>query len=128
MEGIFRIAAIAAAGALCAVSLRRGHGELSLLLGICTSALMIGALGSRLVQVLELVTRLGEEGGLDDGMILPLIRITGISIVTNLTVQTCREAGEGTVAAAAELAGAVFALVCALPMLERVLEQVEALL
>jgi len=49
------------------------------------------------------------------------LRAAGVCLVTQLTADTCRDAGESSLASKAELAGRFLLLVMALPLFERIL-------
>ena len=55
-------------------------------------------------------------------------QMVGIAILTRVTAEVCRDAGEGGIAAFAETAGAAMALSVAVPLLRAVLETVTGLL
>lgn len=59
---------------------------------------------------------------LDPALFTPLLKTVGISICTRITAEMCRDAGERAFGAKIELAGAVAALLCALPLARNVLQ------
>ena len=52
----------------------------------------------------------------------------GIAVLTRISAEVCRDAGESGIAASVETAGAVLALWVALPLLRAVLDTVTGLL
>ena len=53
---------------------------------------------------------LGERAGLSPAVLDPVIKTVGIAILTRISSEVCRDAGESGIAAAVETAGAVLAL------------------
>lgn len=128
MEQMLPVAAAALLGALCAVFLKREAGELSLLLSITTSALVLTLVAAGCAEIISLLRQLAETAEISDALLGPMLKILGIEVLTNLTAHICRDAGEGGIAAAAELAGAVCALYTAIPVIQAVLTLIEELL
>ena len=67
-------------------------------------------------------------GGLTPAVVRPLVKVTGITVVTKLTAEICKDAKEGGIAGAVETAGTVLALVTAAPLLSAVLDTLAELL
>ena len=97
---------------------------LSLAAGMAVLALALGAVEG----VRDLMDALTETAGLSPAVLAPVIKTVGIAILTRVTAEVCRDAGEGGIAALAETAGAATALFVAIPLLRAVLETVTGLL
>ena len=67
---------------------------------------------------------LGEMGGLSNGMMAQVMKVTGVSLLMDFAAQTCRDAGENGLAVKAELAGRCMLLTLAIPPLNTMLAQV----
>ena len=122
------LAAMAVAGALCALVLRGSTPELALILSLVTGALLIWKSWSALVTVIDLMDELAAQAGLDSALLTPVLRTVGISILVHLSAQLCRDAGCGGIAGAVELAGALAALAAVSPLIRGVMELVGSLL
>ena len=61
-------------------------------------------------------------------MVEPVFKTVVLSILTKLTSEVCRSAGEGGLAAGVETAGTVLALAAALPLVGGVMELMEGML
>ena len=70
--------------------------------------------------VVLLMEELAGQAGISEVLLEPVIKTVALSILTKLTVEICRSAGEGGVAAFVETAGAVLALLVALPLVRAV--------
>ena len=128
MEEALKVAAVAVAAALCAVVVRKQAPEIGIALILAAGAVILGlALGSA-GQVLSLMDTLTETAGLSPAVLAPVLKTAGIAIVTRVSAEVCRDAGEGGAASFVEVAGAMLALVVALPLLEAVLRTVTGLL
>lgn len=123
-----RIAAVAIVVVLCAAVVRRGAPEMSLVLvlsaGVVIFCLVLGALG----EILSAMKRLAQLAQLEDELIAPVAKTVVVAIITRLTGEICRSAGEGGVAAFVEVAGTIVALVVALPLMEAVIQMMTEIL
>lgn len=121
MEQVFQITAICVVGALLAVVVRRGSPELALLLTLAAVVAVLLYLAGALEELLAFLTELGERSGISRDLFIPLYKTVGIALVVKVGSTLCRDAGESALGSVVETAGAVCALVVALPLLRAVL-------
>ena len=128
MEDMLRISALATAAVLCAAAVRRGAPEIALVisLGAGVGILLLAARG--LGQVVEMMVRMAQLARLDIEVVRPVVTTVALSILTRISGEVCRSAGEGGLAAFVESAGTILALVVSLPLMEEVLELMGQLL
>lgn len=122
MSDIIKVAAAAVAAAVCAVVVRRQAPELSLTLTVCAVAVILLYCSGALTAAMELMDKLIEAGGLSGQVVEPVVKTAGIAVVTRLAADFCRDAKEGGLASAVELAGTALALVTVLPLMSAVVE------
>ncbi len=115
-------------GALLAVVLRGWRPELAVCLSLAAGAVVLALLLSRIAPLLAAAKRLAAVGGVDDSLLGTVLKAAGICLVTQLTADTCRDAGESALAAKAELVGRVLLLLLAVPLFEQILTLVTGLL
>ena len=114
MDTVLRLAALCLLGALLAVLLRRGGGELALLL----------VLG----QLRDFWEEASAWGQLPEQLFQPLLKTVCIALICRTGSDLCRDAGEGALASVLETAGAVAAIVVSLPLFRAVWGLLESLL
>ena len=123
-----KLAAVAVTAAVLSGVLRKNTPELALLLvlaaGLWMLALAAGALGAAVALMEELAAR----AGLADALLEPVLKVVALSILTRLTAELCRSAGEWGLAAFAEAAGTALALAAALPLVRAVAQLMGELL
>lgn len=122
------VAAIALMGGLSAVFLKREAAEIALLLSIATTILLLVVVGSAAAEILTLLRQLAQQASISEALLTPMLKVLGIEVVTNLVAHICRDAGEGGIAAAVELTGAICALYTSIPVIQAVLILIEELL
>lgn len=128
MEQMIEVVAVAMMGALCTLVVRRQTAEIGLVLALGVGALIITLVLGSVEEILNLIERLSDLAGLSPTVLSPVIKTIGIAIVTRLTVELCKDTGEGGIAAFVEMAGMFCGTVVAIPLLEAVLDMVIALL
>ena len=128
MEAMAKLAAVGVTAVVLSAVLRKNTPELALLLALAAGLWMLALTASGLGAVVELMTELAEQAGLSEVLLEPVVKTVALSILTRLTVEICRSAGEGGVAAFVETAGAVLALLAALPLIRAVAQMMGELL
>ena len=115
-----KVSAAALTAAVLGVMLRRNTPELAMLLALCAGLWMLTVAASGLGAVVDLMEELAGLAGLSEVLLEPVVKTVALSILTKLTVEICRGAGESGIAAFVELTGTVLALVVALPLVRAV--------
>ena len=70
---------------------------------------------------------LRDQTGLSPAVISPVMKCVGIGVVTRLTTDLCRDAGQSAAASAVELCGTACAMVTALPLIRSLMQLVTEL-
>lgn len=120
MEAMIKIAALAVTAAVLGAVLRKNTPELALLLALCAGLWMLTIAASGLGAAVAFLEELTDLAGLSEELLEPVVKTVALSILTKLTVELCRSAGESGVAAFVETAGTVLALAVALPLVRAV--------
>lgn len=125
---IFKLAALAVTAALCALVIRKQVPALAVTLALAAGCMLLGQAMEAVAAVRGLADSLSRTAQLSPEVWRPVWKTVGVGVVTRLSAAVCRDAGEGGVAAFLETAGAALALVCALPLVEAVLQALGGLL
>ena len=120
MDLMGKVAAGAITAAVLGVVLRKNTPELALLLALAAGLWMVALVADGLGAVVALMEELTSLAGLSEELLEPVVKTVALSILTRLTAEVCKSAGEGGVAAFVETAGTVLALVVALPLVRAV--------
>lgn len=128
MSDVIKVAGAGMIAAVCAIVVRKQAPELAVLLSVCAGVLILAWCSGALQTIVGFMEKLVETGGLAPEVIAPVIKVTGIAVITRLSADFCRDAKEGALAAAVETAGSVIALTAVLPLMSAVLELLKELL
>ena len=123
--------AVACAGnliVLAAIPLKAVKPEYSLLLSLAGTLLIFFYCLGSVSEILQWVQRIQEYLTIDPAYLGTLLKIIGVTYVAEFAANICRDAGEGGVASAVELTGAICALYTSIPVIQAVLILIEELL
>ena len=121
-----------AAGILIAVVLVLAVGkqekDIALLLTLAVTIMASLAAFTYLEPVLDFLYRLEQLGDLQSGVLGTLLKITGISLVTELAGMICRDSGNSALAQGMQLLGSSVILSLSLPILETLLNLIQMIM
>jgi stage III sporulation protein AD len=119
---VFAIVGITVFAAFLSLRIRRFYPEYSMAVSLLTSILVLGLLISQLAPVLSRLQTLLESTPLSAEYGIIVFKALGIGLLTQLSADACKDAGENSLAEKAELVGKVFMLILALPLFEKIAE------
>ena len=128
MELLIKCTAVGFFSSLSALLLKRYHPELSFLLGAAAVAVILLAFSGvyeSLKNELEQIQRLMGDSA---NYLGPMLKCLGISLTTRIGAGLCRDAAQGTLAAALELIGFCAALLVTMPSILAMLRTIGGLL
>ena len=119
-----RIIAVCVIGAFLSMYMRHSAQPLSLLLTLFIS---ISVVGTCILSIMPFIEFFGEvtSGTAFASYAGVLVKVCGIGILTRLASEICRDAGENGLASKAMLVGKTAVLLCALPVIKTLFEQVK---
>ena len=115
-----KVTALCLVGAVLAALLKKSSPELALLLVVAAGVWILTLTLDGLGAVAALMEELAGVSGLSEELLEPVAKTVALSILTKLTAEMCRSAGESGLASFVELGGTVAALVVALPLMRAV--------
>ena len=106
--------------AFLTVLLRRYRPELAMGVGIVAGAIALLAVLKTAAPAVSQLQALLDGAALPQAYTAILFKALGICLLTQLTADACRDAGESALAAKAELAGKLLLRVLSLPLFEKI--------
>ena len=128
METMAKLTAVGVTAVVFSAVLKKNTPELAALLALAAGLWMLALVADGLGVVVALMDELAQQAGLSEALLEPVVKTVALSILTKLTVEICRGAGESGVAAFVETAGTVLALLVALPLVRAVAQLMGELL
>ncbi len=111
-----------AIAAFLALIIRRYQPEQALAISLIAGSILLVAVLAGASPVFGFLNRLFSETGLPMDYGERLFKALGISLLTQISADSCRDAGEGGMAAKAEFVGKIALLIIGLPLFEQILE------
>lgn len=128
MTGAVQIGAVGVTAALCALLLKKHTPELAFALALAAGCVLLSMALGWMEQLTGLLNELGDRAGLSPAVLSPVLKVTGIALVSRWAAELCRDAGEGGLAAFVETAASALALLVCVPLLKAVLSTITGLL
>ncbi len=119
---IFQLIGIGLAGAVASVILRQTRPEFALVVTVATGGLLLAFVITGLGGVAEELREVVELGGIDNKYFMALIKIIGVSYITEIASELCRDSGAGAIAVKLEMVGKVFIMILSMPIIKGFLE------
>lgn len=127
MQTAIAVMGVLVCAAILALLLRGQRPELSLCLSLAAGAAVLLMLMQHMAPLLSSLHGMLEDSAIPSEYIKAVLKATGICLLTQLTADTCRDAGETALAGKAELAGRILLLLLSLPLFEDMLKLVTVL-
>ncbi|MDD6344628.1 MAG: stage III sporulation AC/AD family protein [Oscillospiraceae bacterium] len=112
------------AGALLAVLLKQYCREQSMMLSLGVCIIVFAGAVSIISPVMERLTLLFTQSGLDESYISLVFKATAICFITQITSDLCRDSGENAVASVMELWGRISVMLISVPLIESIVESI----
>ncbi|MFO7264165.1 MAG: stage III sporulation protein AD [Bacillaceae bacterium G1] len=125
---IIQIVGIGLMTTILAVILREQKAQFAFLLVVIVGLFIFMFLLDKIVQIVDMIRRLAQHTELNNIFLETILKIIGIAYIAEFGAQIARDAGEEGIAAKIELAGKVFILVMAIPIIMIIVETVLKLL
>ena len=125
---MIRVAIAGIVGSVLSLMLRKSVPEIGLILAIAATLLIVIVGMQAVGTILGFARVLQAAANLSPALLMPVFQTVGIGILTKLSADVCRDAGQGAIAGAVELAGTIAAIYIALPLMQIVFEMIGGLL
>ncbi|MBR1481632.1 MAG: stage III sporulation protein AD [Ruminococcus sp.] len=121
---IAAICALAVVAVVVIALLRPKNAETALMLGIAASVLVLLTVISQASAVIGTVNSIVAAAQIKTEYLAILLKAVGVCLITEFTVNTCRDAGSQALAGNVSLAGKILVTIIALPLYTDILNTV----
>ncbi len=125
---LMRVLGVGIVGTLLSVTLARYNGGYGLLAGLAAGALLLMMLLGQTEGLSASLRELIGLGNLSSTYLSRVVRILGLSCLTETGSRICRDGGQGNIALKVELSGRVMILCAVLPAIREALQAAGAVL
>ena len=124
----FTVGVFCVGGAMLALLLKQYCAEQSMLISVAVCTLVFAAVVVMLEEPVNEVRDIFEKAGVPESSISIVFKALGISCITHISAEICRDSGEGAMGAAAELWVIVAVAMLSLPIMKSFLQLIDKLL
>lgn len=121
---IVQIAGFSVAAAFAALTVRRVHPEMGLLLALCAGAILLLVAAGKLQGMVAVMVSLCQKAQLKDEYLGVLLKVIGVSYLGQFAAQVCRDAEEEGLAQKVELTGKILLLALASPIMISLMDMI----
>ncbi|WP_082407067.1 stage III sporulation protein AD [Bacillus sp. JCM 19041] len=111
-----------------ALILKEQKPAFAFLLTMFVGSLIFLFLIDEIAAIIGLISELAENANIHMVYLQTILKIIGIAYIAEFGAQIAKDAGQGAIASKIELAGKIFILVLAIPIIKAVIEMILALL
>jgi len=108
--------------------IKQQRPEIAVQLSLALATIIFLMVLSKINNVLDLFRDMATKANISSMYLNTILKIIGISYITEFGAQVCRDAGEGAVAGKIEFAGKVLVMVLAIPIIALVLDTIVRLI
>ena len=124
---IVTICVLAIVAIIIITALKPKNSEIALMLGISASILVLISVLSGFSQVADTINNIIAVSGMSTNYITILLKVIGICLLTEFTVNACKDAGSNSLANNVSLAGKILITVTSIPLYNDILDTVLSL-
>lgn len=128
MDIVIKVAAIGAVGAIAMLVIKKDSPAIGLVLGMVSAGVILIFALDIVSDVLSITQQVAQDTGISSVLLSPLFKTAGIGIITRISADVCKDAGQASSASAIEMAGTSATVVLALPLVKTVLELINSLI
>lgn len=121
---ILQIVTLGIISSLLFIILKDQHASIAYLLLILTGVIILSVVITQIGSVLKLIESLGQKASIDGIYMETILKIIGIAYIAEIGANITRDAGLSSIASKIELAGKVFILLLAVPIITAVIEAI----
>lgn len=125
---IIKIIGLGLIATILIVIMRQQKPEMAIYLSLAAGIIIFTLVLSRISDMIDIFQDLAAKANVNMLYLGLVIKILGITYITEFGVQICKDAGESAVASKVEFAGKVFILVLAIPLLGAIFDYVVQLI
>ena len=128
MEGFFQAAAGVLLAVILTLTLKQSNHPMSALLSLTVCVLVMLAALSYLKPVIVFLDSLKQLGNLSGELMLVLLKVTGISVVSEIAALVCTDSGNSSMAQALKILSTGVILYLSIPIFQVLMDLVQKIL
>ena len=128
MDILVKLLAVAVTGSVLGLVIKKNSPEMALMLTVALAIFTVVLSAQIISEILAFVKSVSEAAGISASVLAIVLKTVGVAIVTKISADICRDAGQASVASSVEFAGSAVAVYAALPLFKTVVSMIDSLL
>lgn len=121
------VCAASVVASILAIVLKKNNTEYSLILTLCTCAILVTYIAGTIIEAISGIKELFSKTELNTSYLTIILKCVGICFLTEFTCDTCKDAGQASLAGIVLFSGRIFVVMSALPLFTEVIKLVAEL-
>lgn len=119
---ILKIFALCILAAILSVVLKSGKSEFSFLISVLTVVIILSYFLSKMFEPISLLFQKLDDYGVEPTYFKVALKALGIGYITNFAVNICKDAGQTSIASAAEMIGKGSIFILSMPLVMNIID------
>lgn len=128
MEGYFQTAAAVLLAVILSMSLKQNNQPMSVVLSIAVCTLVMLTVMNYLKPVVDFLESLRRLGNLPGELVLVLLKVTGISVISEIAALVCADSGNSSMAQALKMLSTCVILYLSIPVFQVLIDLIQKIL
>lgn len=125
---IVKIIGVGLVALIIIIILRQYKPEFVIYVSLIAGAIILFIVIDKVSGIIQLLTNLSKKSGMNTEFLVILLKITGISMLTEFAVSICKDAGETAVASKIDLGGKIIIISISIPIITALVELIVRIL
>lgn len=125
---MIKIALISLTALILIVILKRTNKEFAFILSIAAAVIIFGIIINDFADVINRIYEISSQLDNLNSYIMLMVKILGITLITQFIIDLCRDSGENALASQTEITSKILILVMVMPLFEAVMNVISGLL
>ena len=119
---IVKIIGVGLTALIIIIILKQYKPEFAIYASLIAGSIILFMLVGKITSIISIFTNLSSKIGMQSDFLKILLKITGIAILTEFAVSTCKDCGETSIASKVDLGGKIVIVSISIPIITALLE------
>ena len=125
---VIKIIGVGLTALIIIIILKQYKPEFAIYVSLIAGAIILFMVMDKLYAVINLLTNITSKTGTGNNFLKILLKITGISILTEFAVSICKDSGENAIASKIDLGGKIIIISISIPIITALLELIVSII
>ena len=124
MDYLIKVIGIGLISLVCIIIIKQYKPEFAIYISIISGVIILFVIMGELGKVINLLQSISKKSGISTSFLSILLKITGITILTEFAISICKDSGESAIASKIEIGSKVIIISMSIPIISSLLDVV----